>query len=57
MLADVEDYNYADIAAITDLPLGTVKSRLSRARGRLRDCLRGIGELLPAEFRLIDEES
>lgn len=57
VLADVEDYNYADIAAITDLPLGTVKSRLSRARGRLRDCLRGIGELLPAEFRLIDEES
>ncbi|NLE51929.1 MAG: sigma-70 family RNA polymerase sigma factor [Chloroflexi bacterium] len=56
VLADVEDYAYADIATITDLPLGTVKSRLSRARGRLRDCLRGLGELLPAEFRLVDEE-
>ncbi|MCC6799379.1 MAG: sigma-70 family RNA polymerase sigma factor [Anaerolineae bacterium] len=57
VLSDIEEYAYGDIAEITALPLGTVKSRLSRARGRLRDCLRGIGELLPAEFRLIDDES
>lgn len=57
VLSDIEEHTYGDIAAITALPLGTVKSRLSRARGRLRDCLRGMGELLPAEFRLIDEES
>ncbi len=56
VLADVEEYPYAEIATITALPVGTVKSRLSRARGRLRDCLRGIGELLPAEYRLLDEE-
>jgi DNA-directed RNA polymerase specialized sigma24 family protein len=32
--------------------LGTVKSRLSRARAPLRDCLQGMRELLPAEYRL-----
>lgn len=57
ILSDVEEYAYGEIAEITALPLGTVKSRLSRARGRLRDCLRGITELLPAEFRLVDEET
>jgi len=56
VLADIEEYAYADIAEIASVPLGTVKSRLSRARVRLRDCLRGIGELLPAEFRLVNEE-
>lgn len=55
VLADVEEYAYQDIAEITGLPLGTVKSRLSRARGRLRDCLRAVRELLPAEYRLINE--
>lgn len=55
VLADVEDYAYQEIAEITDLPLGTVKSRLSRARGRLRDCLRDVRELLPTEYRLINE--
>ncbi len=33
-------------------PLGTIKSRLARARLRLRDCLSGFAELLPAKFRL-----
>jgi len=33
-------------------PLGTVKSRLARARLRLRDCLQGFMELLPAIYRL-----
>jgi len=55
VLVDVEDYAYQEIVAITGLPLGTVKSRLSRARARMRDCLRAVRELLPSEYRLMDE--
>ncbi len=52
VLRDVEDLDYQAIADTTGLELGTVKSRLSRARARLRDCLSGFGELLPAQYRL-----
>ncbi len=52
VLRDVEDLDYQSIAAAIGLELGTVKSRLSRARARLRDCLGGLGELLPARYRL-----
>ena len=37
MLVDVQGYDYAEAAEILNLPLGTVKSRLSRARSALRD--------------------
>jgi RNA polymerase sigma factor (sigma-70 family) len=53
VLRDVEGYDYGEIAEIMASTLGTVKSRLSRARARLRDCLQGFGELLPAEYRLV----
>jgi RNA polymerase sigma-70 factor (ECF subfamily) len=39
LLVDVHGYDYAETAAILNLPLGTVKSRLSRARAALRDSL------------------
>lgn len=55
VLADVQGYDYAEIAAVVGTPLGTVKSRLARARLRLRDCLQRYRELLPTAYRLQDE--
>ena len=37
ILADVQGLDYSEVASVTGIPVGTVKSRLSRARGRLRD--------------------
>jgi RNA polymerase sigma-70 factor (ECF subfamily) len=55
VLADVQGHDYVEVAAAAGIPLGTVKSRLARARLRLRDCLQRFRELLPAAFRLQDE--
>ncbi len=55
VLYDVEGYDYLEIAEMTGVSLGTVKSRLSRARARLRDLLLEHGELLPAGYRLQNE--
>lgn len=52
VLCDVEGRDYKDIADIMSTSLGTVKSRISRARSKLRDCLRDFGELLPSDYRL-----
>ncbi|HKR34290.1 MAG TPA: RNA polymerase sigma factor [Steroidobacteraceae bacterium] len=36
---DIEDYTLPELARIMDIPLGTLKSRLHRARARLRELL------------------
>lgn len=51
VLCDIHGYTYEEIAEIADLPMGTVKSRISRARLRLRDYLLNKPELLPTAFR------
>jgi RNA polymerase sigma-70 factor (ECF subfamily) len=51
-MADIEGLDYTEVAAAVRVPLGTIKSRLARARLRLRECLQGFAELLPASYRL-----
>lgn len=41
-LAWLHELPYADIAAVTDVPVGTVKSRVSRARRMMQESLRGM---------------
>jgi RNA polymerase sigma-70 factor (ECF subfamily) len=40
VLKDIEDMDYAAIAEVLDVPVGTVKSRIHRGRLMLRDLLR-----------------
>lgn len=47
ILRDIEGLDYEEIAQATASSLGTVKSRLSRGRARLRDHLQHYRELLP----------
>jgi len=55
VLVDLQGMDYKTAAEVIDRPLGTVKSRLARARKSLKDCLKGFRELLPVEFRHLGE--
>jgi RNA polymerase sigma-70 factor (ECF subfamily) len=57
VLADIQGMDYSEVAIASRVPLGTIKSRLARARLRLRECLRGFEELLPSSFRLEEERT
>lgn len=55
VLVDVEGLDYQSVSEVAHKPIGTVKSRLARARLKMRDCLQGFGELIPDQFRLDSE--
>ena len=55
VLSDVQGMSYEEIAEATGANLGTVKSRLSRARARLRDLILEHVELVSTEYRLQSE--
>lgn len=52
VLVDIQGMDYDEVSKSVHTPLGTVKSRLARARLKLRDCLQQFQELLPPQFRL-----
>jgi RNA polymerase sigma-70 factor (ECF subfamily) len=51
VLVDVQGMDYAEAAQVISRPVGTVRSRLARARARLRKCLQQSGELIPRRYR------
>ena len=55
LLVDIQGLDYTEAANVIGRPLGTVKSRLARARVRMRDCMNSFGELLPTPYRLVEE--
>ncbi len=57
VLTDIQGLDYKEAAKAIKKPLGTIKSRLARARLRLRECLQKVQELLPSTFRLKGENT
>lgn len=55
VMVDVQGMDYQEASDLVGAPLGTIKSRLARARLRLRECLQLMWELLPVSLRLGNE--
>lgn len=53
VLCDIEEFSYEEAARTLGISLGTLKSRLSRGRARLREYFCERRELLPASVRFI----
>jgi len=51
VFCDIQEMSYAEVSEVTGVPLGTVKSRLSRARLMLRERLLAEPELLAGQSR------
>jgi RNA polymerase sigma-70 factor (ECF subfamily) len=54
-LSDIQGLDYEEVARVMGIPLGTVKSRIARARDRLRHLLTPRGELSVSADRLKTE--
>lgn len=52
VLVDIEGLSYEEAAMAAGIPVGTVKSRLARARLQMQRSLQATGELLPASYRI-----
>jgi RNA polymerase sigma-70 factor (ECF subfamily) len=52
VLVDVEGLSYEEAASAAGVPVGTVKSRLARARLQMQKSLQVAGELLPASYQI-----
>ena len=52
ILVDVEGLSYEEAARVANIPVGTVKSRLARARMQLRKTLQSHRNLLPTAYQV-----
>jgi len=46
LLADIEEFSYEELSEILEIPIGTVRSRLFRARNMLKEKLKKYGQSL-----------
>ena len=52
ILVDMEGMSYEEAAFVAHVPVGTVKSRLARARMQIRNALQGYRNLLPSSYQM-----
>jgi RNA polymerase sigma-70 factor (ECF subfamily) len=52
ILVDMEGMSYEEAAHVAHVPVGTVKSRLARARMQIRKALKSYASLLPSAYQM-----